>query len=99
MIKNYTTDTWDYIAEGCPPTPKDEYKKRIETCSTCPSITSTFKCSECGCPMIKAAKRQTKSCPLNKWPKTVIGSTGKKLELNKSDEKREENNNTISNKA
>ena len=59
MIRNYTVDTWDYIAEGCPPTPKDEYDKRIEICNACPSIIhETFKCSECGCPMAKKAKRE-----------------------------------------
>jgi len=99
MIKNYSVDTWDYIKEGCPPTQKEEYEKRIETCNSCPAITDTFKCSECGCPMLKKAKRQTAVCPLNKWPKTVIGEGGKKLALNKSDEKREENNNTTSNQA
>ena len=83
MIKNYTTDTWDYIAEGCPPTPAAEYKQRIEICNDCPSITDTFKCSECGCPMLKKAKRQTAKCPLNKWPKTVIGSEGKKITITK----------------
>lgn len=97
MIRNYTVDTWDYIAEGCPPTPKDEYDKRIEICNACPSIIhETFKCSECGCPMAKKAKRQTAVCPLNKWPKTVIGSTGKKLKFN---EKRKETDNSISDKT
>jgi len=100
MIKNYTVDTWDYIKEGCPPTPKEEYNKRVEICSNCPSIIlEQFRCKECGCPMIKKAKRQTAVCPLNKWPKTVIGSGGKKIAITKPNEKREENNNTTSNKA
>jgi hypothetical protein len=99
MIKNYTVDTWDYIKEGCPPTPKKEYEERIQICNTCPSITESFRCSECGCPMAIKAKRQTAVCPLNKWPKTVIGSGGKKIAITKPNEKREENNNTTSNKA
>ncbi len=98
MIKNYSVDTWDYIKEGCPPTPSAEYKERIEICSNCPSITESFRCSECGCPMGIKARRQTAVCPLNKWPKTVIGSTGKKITLTKPNEKREEDNNTTSNK-
>jgi hypothetical protein len=99
MIKNYTVDTWDYIAEGCPPTPKNEYDKRIEICNACPSIIhETFKCSECGCPMAKKAKRQTATCPLNKWPKTVIGSTGKKIQITRG-EKRKETDNPTGNKA
>jgi len=48
MIKNYSVDTWDYIKERCPPTPSAEYKERIEICSDCPSITESFRCSECG---------------------------------------------------
>ena len=100
MIKNYSVDTWDYITEGCPPTPKDEYNKRIEICNNCPSIIhETFKCSVCGCPMAKKAKRQTSNCPLGKWPKTVIGSTGKKLQITKAIEERKESNNSASNKA
>lgn len=99
MIKNYTVDTWDYIAEGCPPTPKDEYNKRIEICNACPSIIhETFKCSVCGCPMAKKARRQTSSCPLNKWSKTVIGSTGRKIQLTKPNEKGKETNNPTGNK-
>jgi len=99
MIKNYTVDTWDYIAEGCPPTPEDEYKIRMDTCNSCPSIIhETFTCSICGCPMAKKGKRQTSSCPQNKWPKTVIGSTGKKLIL-KSNEEGKEIDNTTGNKA
>ena len=99
MIKNYTVDTWDYIAEGCPPTPKEEYNKRVEICSNCPSIViGQFRCSECGCPMAKKAKRQTATCPLNKWPKTVIGSTGKKIQITRG-EKRKETDNPTSDKA
>ncbi len=100
MIKNYTVDTWDYVKEGCPPTPKDEYNKRIEICNACPSIIhETFKCSVCGCPMAKKARRQTSSCPLNKWPKTVIGSTGKKIQITKPNEKGKETDNPTGNKA
>lgn len=95
MIKNYTVDTWDYVKEGCPPTPKNEYDKRIEICNACPSIIhETFKCSECGCPMATKAKRQTANCPLNKWPKTVIGSTGKKIQITRGEERKETNNPT-----
>jgi len=95
MIKNYTVDTWDYVKEGCPPTPKDEYNKRIEICNACPSIIhETFKCSVCGCPMAKKARRQTSTCPLNKWPKTVIGSTGKKIQITRGEERKETNNPT-----
>lgn len=82
MIKNYSVDTWDYIKEGCPPTPKAEYEKRIDICKECPSIIiDQFRCSECGCPMVKKAQRQTAVCPLNKWPKTVIGEGGKKITI------------------
>ncbi len=100
MIKNYTVDTWDYVKEGCPPTPKDEYNKRIEICNACPSIIhETFKCSVCGCPMAKKARRQTSTCPLNKWPKTVIGSTGKKIQITKPNEKGKETDNPTGNQA
>jgi len=45
------------------------------------------------------ARRQTAVCHLNKWTKTVIGSTGKKITLTKPNEKREEDNNPTSDKV
>jgi hypothetical protein len=48
--------------------------------------------------MAKKAKRQTATCPLNKWPKTVIGSTGKKIQITRGEERKETDNPT-SNKA
>lgn len=45
---------------------EEQYKRRLEICSLCPSRTNE-RCAECGCPIQDKASWATEQCPLNKW--------------------------------
>ena len=48
----------------------EEKQKRIDICSTCPSLkdfAGQMQCGECGCFLKVKAGLNSMKCPLNKW--------------------------------
>tara|TARA_R100001594_G_scaffold148003_1_gene202167 strand:- start:2543 stop:2806 length:264 start_codon:yes stop_codon:yes gene_type:complete len=68
MIKNFSRDLAVYIANGSPNVTEEDYKERLETCQSCPSLKeSVMRCMTCGCLVEHKAKWKTTVCPEDKW--------------------------------
>ena len=73
MISNFSKELGTYIAQGAPNVTEEDYKERLETCLTCPSLKrDAMRCLTCGCKLEKKAKWKTADCPENKWKKQDV---------------------------
>ena len=68
-VYNINGKLLDLITEkGRPNVNEDEYKERIETCSTCEHLNQQkATCKMCGCYMPVKATWATSNCPKGKW--------------------------------
>tara|TARA_R110000744_G_scaffold115465_2_gene216072 strand:- start:292 stop:531 length:240 start_codon:yes stop_codon:yes gene_type:complete len=68
LISNFSSEVYKYVKEGRPNVNEDEYKERIETCSTCEHLNQQkATCKMCGCYMPVKATWATSNCPKGKW--------------------------------
>jgi hypothetical protein len=47
--------------------PAAESKAKLEICTSCDKLTSSFKCTECGCFMKIKVNIPSTKCPIGKW--------------------------------
>ena len=75
MAKNFAGELAKYVAEGAPNVSESNYKKRLQTCKTCPHlIENVMRCGKCGCLLEHKAKWKTTKCPIDKWIPEVLSS-------------------------
>lgn len=55
-----------YVASGAKNVSKEDYKKRLKECETCPYVKGGT-CGVCGCNIVWKAKMKTENCPKNFW--------------------------------
>ena len=68
MLTNFTKEVGTYIKNGAPNVTPDDYRERLETCLSCPSLKrDVMRCTTCGCLMEQKAKWKTATCPEDKW--------------------------------
>lgn len=69
QLVKYLNSMTAYVADGMQQVGQDEYKKRLETCLTCPLRQPDKNvCRACGCGLADKAKMRSEHCPKGKWP-------------------------------
>ena len=91
MFKNFVKEVKDYAKAGAPHVTPYQYKQRLKACEECPHLRKEVeRCGLCGCLVEHKAKWATSNCPDKetvRWEKITIGKQGKKIKLNKKDDK------------
>ena len=92
MAKNFAVDLAKYVADGAPNVSESNYKKRLQTCKSCPHlIKSSMRCGKCGCLLEHKAKWKTTTCPINKWiPEVLSKEQTAKLEVIRTNQQKQE---------
>jgi hypothetical protein len=73
MIKNFSKELGTHLLNGAENVSEEDYKERLETCLTCPSLKrDVMRCLTCGCKLEQKAKWKTADCPENKWKKQNV---------------------------
>ena len=71
MLRNFAKELWESAklkGSNLPViVPIEESLERYAICTSCPHLTTEFRCTECGCFMKKKTHLASASCPLDKW--------------------------------
>lgn len=68
-IKGVVSAAVNYVAQGLPNLPDEEFEKRMDICRSCSSYDGEAnKCTLCGCFLEIKARAGSSECPLGLWP-------------------------------